>query len=105
MELRTVDEKVTPELRKGDIVVIQWKGDIYKEKSAYLCVKNHGGMRHAKVALQNLNGMNFAFLKPNEKSIMSELHRLHEKGDLSFEHYPQDDYMMVAVKKKKEGEQ
>ncbi|MEK4697839.1 hypothetical protein MKX31_28325 [Bacillus sp. FSL M8-0063] len=47
-------------------------------------------MRHARVALQNLNGKNFTFLKPNEKSIMCELHRLNEKGDLTFEHYPQD---------------
>lgn len=105
MELRTVDEKITPELRKGDVVVIEWRGDIVRKTNAYICVKAQTTARtnRARVVLQNLNGLGKAFLKPNEQSIMADLERLREKGDLTYKHYSQDDYMMVAIEKKKEG--
>ncbi|PET15036.1 hypothetical protein [Bacillus thuringiensis] len=74
-------------------------GDIYKETAAYLCVKVHTRSGQARVALQNLNGLGKAFLKTNEMSIMKELERAQEKGDISYKHYSKDDYMMVAMHK------
>lgn len=99
MEFKTQIEEATPELRKGDVIVIEWRGDITKETNAYLCVKAQTTARtsRARVVLQNLNGLGKAFLKPNEKSIMADLERLREKGDLTYKHYSQDDYMMVAM--------
>ncbi|MED2788299.1 hypothetical protein P4261_28070 [Bacillus thuringiensis] len=107
MEFKAQIEEATPELRLGDVMVIEWHGDFATGLDAYLCVRvpRTSDIPHERVALQNLNGSGRSFLSNNVSGLMANVERQRKHGKLSYKHYSQDDYMMVAIEKKKEGAQ
>ncbi|MCW1241906.1 hypothetical protein [Bacillus pretiosus] len=82
-------------------MVIEWHGDFASGTDAYVCVRvpRTSDIPKERVALQNLNGNGRAFLSNNESVVMANIERQRKNGALTYKHYSQDDYMMVAVKK------